>query len=134
VAETAQKLTNSGCSLLLMEPQPPDARVAGVRWELIKEAASQFDPDGVDWSGDPVGVKIVVSAMHAARGNGMGLSHDPEAVGAVVGIPVPGGRPARLAVVGARPPFLEPELKRLELFAQVAAPYVAPMMMGRIGA
>jgi hypothetical protein len=136
VADAAQNLTNTRCSLLLMEPQPPDARVASVRWDLIKQAALHFDPDLVDWSGDPVGVKIVVSAMYAARGAETvpGLAHAREAVGAVVGIPVPGGRPARLAVVGVRPPFLEPELNRLQLFAQVAAPYVAPMMMGRIGA
>jgi hypothetical protein len=136
VAEAAQKLTNTRCALLLMEPQPPDAGVAGVRWELIREAAMHFDPDQVDWSGDLVGVKIVASAMHAARG--VEPTHvvrsESGAVGAVVGIPVYGGRPARLAVVGARPPFLEPELNRLELFAQVAAPYVAPVMRGRIGA
>lgn len=135
VTDSGQKLTNTSSSFLLMEPQPPDATVAGVRWELIRRAASRFDPDQVVWSGEPMGVKIVVSAMHAARGAGPGeLSGVLDgASGAVVTMPTRGGRPARLAVIGERPPFLDAELRRLELFAKVASPYVAPMRE-RLGA
>lgn len=136
VTDAGQKLTNTTCAFLLMEPQPPDARVAGVRWELIRRAANRFDPDHVTWSGEQTGVKIVVSAMRAARGpfpvepsGGSG-----SASGAVVTLPTRGGRPARLAVIGDRPPFLDAELKRLELFAKVASPYVAPVVRERMGA
>jgi len=136
VTEAGQKLTNTSCAFLLMEPQPPDARVAGVRWELIRRAASRFDPDHVEWSGEPMGVKIVASAMHAARGDGPGeVTGEPgRASGAVVTMPTRGGLPARLAVIGDRPPFLDAELKRLELFSKVASPYVAPMMREKVGA
>lgn len=136
VTDAAQKLTNTTYAFLLMEPQPPDATVAGVRWELIRRAANRFDPDHVAWSGDPMAVKIVVSAMHAARGaRPDGFRPDPDAVsGAVVTMPTRGGRPARLAVIGERPPFLDAELNRLELFAKVASPYVASMVRERVGA
>lgn len=136
VADAGQKLTNTTCAFLLMEPQPPDATVAGVRWELIRRAASRFDPDHVAWSGEKTGVKIVVSAMHAARGAGpVELSGESgSASGAVVTMPTRGGRPGRLAVIGDRPPFLDAELKRLELFAKVASPYVAPILRERLGA
>ena len=136
VTDAGQKLTNTTCAFLLMEPQPPDARVAGVRWELIRRAANRFDPDLVAWSGEPMGVKIVTSAMHAARGAGPG-GHAGDltgASGAVVTMPTRGGRPGRLAVIGDRPPFLDAELKRLELYAKVSSPYVAPMIRERVGA
>lgn len=136
VTDAGQKLTNTSCAFLLMEPQPPDARVAGVRWELIRRAAARFDPDRVYWSGEPMAVKIVVSAMHAARGAGPYefFSDSGGVSGAVVTMPTRGGRPARLAVIGERPLFLDAELKRLELFAKVASPYVAPTMREKIRA
>lgn len=135
VTDAGQKLTNTTSAFLLMEPQPPDATVAGVRWELIRRAAKRYDPDQVVWSGEPMGVKIAVSAMHAARG---ARADDLPGVakgtsGAVVAMPTHGGRLARLAVIGERPPFLDAELNRLELFAKVASPYVAPMRE-RLGA
>jgi hypothetical protein len=122
-AQTAATLANAEHAFVLMEPARPDAAAAEARWGLIQAAASAFDPDSIRWSGDSVGVRIVMSAMHAARAE----EGDPvgrEGVGAVIRIPIAARRPAHLVVVGLRPPFLAPELARLELFAQVAGPHL----------
>lgn len=124
-ATTAVYLANADHAFVLMEPGLPDAGAAETRWRLIQVAARDFDPETVQWCGEPVGTRIVTSAMKAARVNAPG----PEdlgypAVGAVVGVPVSSRRPAHLVVLGRRPPFLEPELRRLELFAQVAAAHL----------
>jgi len=122
-AETAAALANAEHAFVLMEPARPDAVAAEARWGLIHAAASVFDPDSIRWSGDSVGVRIVMSAMHAARAE----EADPgrrDGVGAVIRIPIAARRPAHLIVIGHRPPFLAPELARLELFAQVAGPHL----------
>jgi hypothetical protein len=63
--------------------------------------------------------------MKAARSEMPRFSATGEtAVGAVIAIPVAGRRPAHLVVVGRRPVFLTPELARLGMFAQVAAPHL----------
>lgn len=124
-AATAAALANVEHAFVLMEPARPDAAAAEARWNLIQRASSAFDPDRVKWSGDPMGTRIVQSAMRAARTEvDVGLVDPPDAVGAVVRIPVASRRPAHLVVVGRRPVFLAPELSRLEMFAQVAAPHL----------
>ncbi len=122
-AAATATLTQTNCAIVLMEPQPPNPELAASRWELLQHAAIQFDPDSVSWSGEPGAVKVVVAAMRAARGDSGG-SELTGAVGAVVRIPAPGGRPATLAVVGQRPRFLPTEVSRLELYARVAAPHI----------
>lgn len=123
-AATAAGLANVEHAFVLMEPAGPDAAAAEERWRLIREASSPFDPDLVRWSGDSVGVRIVTSAMHAARAEEVETG-SREGVGAVVRIPIVARRPAHLVVVGHRPPFLAPELARLDLFAQVAGPHLS---------
>jgi hypothetical protein len=122
-AETAAALANAEHAFVLMEPARPDAAAAEARWGLIQAAASAFDPGSIRWSGDSVGVRIVMSAMHAARSE----EEEPggrAGVGAVIRIPIAARRPAHLIVIGHRPPFLGPELARLDLFAQVAGPHL----------
>jgi hypothetical protein len=122
-AQATEALTQTNSAFVLMEPQPPNPELAASRWELLRKAALQFDPDTISWSGDPGAVKMVTAAMRAARGEATG-SEQSGVVGAVVRIPAPGGRPATLAVVGQRPRFLPTEVSRLELFARVAAPHI----------
>jgi hypothetical protein len=130
-ADTAASLANVEHAFVLMEPAQPDAAAAEARWRLIQEAAEAFDPDKIKWSGDAAGSRIVISAMRAARSDAVPRRPDDlaDGVGAVVRIPMSARRPAHLVVVGRRPAFLAPELSRLELFAQVAAPHlwVAPV-------
>lgn len=121
-ADTAARLANVDHAFVLMEPVRPDAAAAEARWRLVQAAASTHDPEKIRWSGDSVGTRIVVSAMRAARGDQVESTALGEAVGAVVRIPMTARRPAHLVVVGQRPAFLAPELSRLALFAQVAAP------------
>jgi hypothetical protein len=116
-------LTQTVHAFVLMEPQPPNPELAASRWELLEKAAIEFDPDVVEWSGDQGLLKLVTAAMRAARGD-RGDVTEQGAVGAVVRIPSPGGRPATLGVVGRRPRFLPTEVSRLELFARVAAPHI----------
>ena len=123
-ARTAATLANAEHAFVLMEPAGPDAVAAEARWGLIQEAVSSFDPDSIRWSGDSVGVRIVRSAMYAARAEAAVLG-DREGVGALIWIPIAARRPAHLVVVGHRPPFLAPELARLDLFAQVAGPHLS---------
>lgn len=124
-ATTAVSLANADHAFVLMEPGLPDAGAAETRWRLIKEAARDFDPDTVAWCGESVGARIVTSAMRAARMNARTSDvQDQQKVGAVVGIPVSSRRPAHLVVLGRRPPFLGPELRRLGLFAEVAAAHL----------
>ena len=125
-AATASALVNVEHAFVLMEPPRPDAGAAGARWNLIEKAAAAFDPEWVKWSGDSVGTRIVISAMRAARAEDhrAWVYQPQQAVGAVVPIPIAARRPAHLVVVGRRPMFLAPELSRLELFAQVAAPHL----------
>lgn len=128
-AATAARLVNVDHAFVLMEPSRPDASAAEARWLLIRRAAIAFDPDLIKWSGDAVGRRIVMSAMKAARSEEPTTEDVNGAVGAVVRIPVSTRRPAHLVVVGHRPEFLEPELSRLKVFVQVAAPHLwaAPM-------
>ena len=124
-AASAATLANVDHAFVLMEPARPDARAAEARWSMMEEAAMAFDPAEITWSGNSVGTRIVTSAMQAARADHR-LSPSPgPAVGAVVGIPLSGRRPAHLVVVGRRPVFLEPELARLGMFAHVAAPHLS---------
>jgi hypothetical protein len=124
-ARATVALTQTSHAFVLMEPQPPTPALATARWELLRSAASEFDPDTVSWSGDQGVVKTVTAAMRAARGCVTDIAEtNTVAVGAVVRIPAPGGRPAILAVVGHRPRFLTTEVNRLELFARVAAPHI----------
>jgi len=123
-AETAARLANVDHAFVLMDPTGPDAAAAEARWQLIQTAASAFDPDEIRWSGDSVGTRIVMSAMHTARSDGERLA-SREGVGAVIRIPIVARRPAHLVVIGHRPPFLAPELARLELFAEVAGPHLS---------
>ena len=122
---TAAALANVDNAFVLMQPGGPDASAAEARWSLIQRAAAAFDPDSVKWSGDTVGGRIVVSAMKAARRDDTYALESKSAIGAVVRIPISSNRPAHLAVVGQRPAFLAPELSRLEMFAQVAAPHLS---------
>jgi ACT domain-containing protein len=122
-AKATAALTQTVHAFVLMEPQPPIPELAMSRWELLRQAATEFDPDIVEWTGEPGLVKLVAAAMRAARGDD-GDATEPGAVGAAVRIPSPGGRPATLAVVGHRPRFLPAETSRLELFARVAAPHI----------
>lgn len=124
-ASSAASIANVEHAFVLMEPARPDALAAETRWSMIEEAAMAFDPDEISWSGNSVGTRIVASAMKAARADQPSLSSLGAAVGAVVGIPLSGRRPAHLVVVGRRPLFLEPELARLGMFAQVAAPHLS---------
>ena len=118
-------LTQTRHAFVLMEPQPPNPALATARWELLGRAANWFDPDTISWSGDSGAVRIVTAAMRAARGDFADVAVTSRgAVGAVVRIPAPGGRPASLAVVGHRPRLLPTEVNRLELFARVAAPHI----------
>lgn len=123
-AATAAALTNVDHAFVLMEPVRPDAAAAEARWDLIQAAAAVFDPEMIKWSGDSVGTRIVISAMKAARSEVPATGHPGDGVGAVVRIPMSSRRPAHLVVVGHRPVFLAPELSRLEMFAQVAAPHL----------
>jgi hypothetical protein len=116
-------LTQTNHAFVLMEPQPPNPELAAARWELLRQAALEFDPGTVEWTGDPGMIKVVSAAMIAARSDSGDVT-EPGAVGAVVRIPAPGGRPATLAVVGRRPRLLPTEVSRLELFARVAAPHI----------
>jgi hypothetical protein len=126
-AETTVALTQTRHAVVLMEPQPPNSEAATTRWELLRSAAAEVDPSMVTWSGDHGGVKVVTAAMRAARADtGAGALTGEGVVGAVARIPSPGGRPACLAVLGQRPPFLATEVRRLELFARVAAPHIVP--------
>lgn len=123
--QTSAELANVEHAFVLMESRRPDAAAAEARWAQIQLTASIFDPDQISWCGSDVGTRIVVSAMQAARRESAqsgpwGL----QAVGAVVEIPTPARRPAHLVVVGQRPIFLAPELARLKMFAQVAAPHL----------
>jgi hypothetical protein len=122
-AETAAALANAEHAFVLMEPSHPDAAAAEARWGLIQAAASAFNPDSIRWSGDSVGVRIVMSAMHASRSEEEAPG-GRDGVGAVIRIPIVVRRPAHLIVIGHRPPFLTPELARLDLFAQVAGPHL----------
>ena len=124
-AASAAALANVDHAFVLMEPARPDANAAETRWSLIEEAATAFDPEEISWSGSSVGTRIVISALQAARADRPVTSSPGPAVGAVVGIPLSGRRPAHLVVVGRRPIFLEPELARLGMFAQVAAPHLS---------
>lgn len=124
-AQTAASLANVDHAFILMEPVRPDAAAAEARWSLIQSAADVFDVDLIKWSGDPFGTRIVVSAMKAASSERLPSIRAREAVGAVVEIPISARRPAHLVVIGHRPLFLAPELSRLELFAQVAAPHLS---------
>jgi len=123
-AETAANLANVDHAFVLMQPARPDAAAAEARWEMIRGAASRYDPDSIRWAGDSDGTRIVVSAMKAAREEDGPDTPSREAVGAVVPIPSQSGRPAHLVAVGQRPMFLAPELNRLKMFAQVAAPHL----------
>lgn len=123
-AATASGLANVANAFVLMEPTHPDAAAAETRWSMIQETAAMFDPDRIQWAGDSNGTPIVISAMHAARNEIVAPAVPDGAVGAVVDIPVSTRRPAHLVVVGRRPVFLAPELARLSMFAQVAAPHL----------
>jgi hypothetical protein len=124
-AATAAALANVGHAFVLMEPAYADAAAAETRWRLISDAAAVFDPDDIEWSGSSVGSRIVVSAMRTARAELASPVHRPgPVVGAVIPVPVSTRRPAHLAVLGRRPLFLGPELGRLTMFAQVAAPHL----------
>lgn len=124
-ASTSADLANVEHAFVLMEPRRPDASAAETRWVQVQRAAALFDPDRVDWVGDDIGTRIVISAMRTARLETPDhLSRDRLAVGAVVEIPMSTRRPAHVVVVGERPAFLNPELARLEMFCQVAAPHL----------
>ncbi len=124
-ASTAAELVNAVLAFVLFEPIRPDARAAETRWTLIRAAAERFDPGFVNWSGESRGTRIVSSAMKAARGETAAtIEQLSGVVGAVIPIPMPARRPGHLAVIGQRPPFLTPELRRLELYADVAAPHL----------
>lgn len=125
-AETAATLANVDHTFVLMQPAWPDAAAAEARWEMIRDAAFRYDPDSIRWAGDSDGSRIVASAMKAARAEDAADTTSREAVGAVVPIPDQSGRPAHLVAIGQRPMFLAPELNRLKLFAQVAAPQLRP--------
>lgn len=125
-AACAAALANVDHAFVLMEPSRPDATAAEARWSMIETAAIAFDPDEISWAGSSVGTRIVTSAMMAARSDQPDTrGSSGHGVGAVVNIPLHGRRPAHLVVVGRRPVFLEPELARLAMFAQVAAPHIS---------
>lgn len=127
---TAAALANVQHAFVLMDPIYADALVAETRWSLISEAAAVFDPETVEWSGSSVGSRIVVSAMRAARAELKApVDHPAPVVGAVIPIPVSARRPANLVVLGRRPPFLSPEMARLTMFSQVAAPHLTAVRL-----
>lgn len=124
-ASTSAALANVEHAFVLMEPRRPDAVAAEARWAQVQRTAAVFDPDRVNWYGDEMGTRIVVSAMRTAhRERAEPVTGDIQAVGAVVEVPMSTRRPAHLVVVGQRPIFLAPELARLEMFAHVAAPHL----------
>lgn len=127
---TACRLANVAHAFVLMEPTYPDAAAAETRWRLISEAAAVFDPDVIEWSPSSVSHRIVVSAMRAARSEHVAPADRPgTVVGAVIPIPVSTRRPAHLVVLGRRPLFLAPEVARLTMFAQVAAPHLTTVRL-----
>lgn len=128
-ADTAATLVNVDHAFVLMQPEQPDAAVAEARWEMIRDAASAYDPDSIRWAAGSKGTPIVVSALKAARAEDAADKPSREAVGAVVPIQNQTERPAYLVAVGQRPMLLAPEFNRLKMFAQVAAPHlrVAPV-------
>lgn len=129
-AATAGGLANVEHAFVLMEPIFADAAGAETRWRLIAHAAAAFDPDDIEWSGSSVGSRIVVSAMRAARAELVAPVDRPgPVVGAVIPVPVSTRRPAHLVVLGRRPLFLGPEMARLTMFAQVAAPHLTAVRL-----
>lgn len=126
---TAAALANVEHAFILMEAAHPDAEAAETRWRLISDAAAVFDPDEIEWSGRSMGSRIVVSAMRAARSEIATPVDLPGVVGAVLPVPVSSRRPGHLVVLGRRPQFLGPELARLTMFAQVAAPHLTAVRL-----
>lgn len=122
--EAAADLANVANAFVLTGPSSADAAAAEARWEKIVAASRHFDPELVEWSSQAVGRRLVSSAMQAARAELDDPGHIDGAVGAVVQIPNTTGRPAYLVVLGVRPVFLAPELARIDMFAQVAAPHL----------
>ncbi len=124
-ADAAAALTRTQRGFVLMDQPSPNVLASRERWVLLRDAAMTFDPEDVDWSGSPEATAAVREAMAPLRGNGEGGAvPSVPAVGAAVRCPIPGRSSAWLAVVGQRPPFLEPELARLEAFARVASPHL----------
>lgn len=124
-ADAAAALSRTQRGFVLMDQPSPNVLAARERWVLLRDAAMTFDPDDVEWSGSPEATAAVKAAMAPLRGSGEGGAvPSVPAVGAAVRCPIPGRPVAWLAVVGQRPPFLEPELARLEAFARVASPHL----------
>lgn len=122
VGEAAAQLTHTERAFLLVNL--PDSAGGWARWKHLHAAASQFDPDGLRWFGDQRLVHMAKAAMRATRGERAGMVAVTDGVAAAVEIPDAGRRPAVLAVMGRRPPFLAPELGRLEHFARVVVPHL----------